>query len=76
MALSAEEIRSLILSGIPDATLTLTDLAGDDNHFRAEIVSPAFAGKSKIEQHRMVYDALGPKMGNELHALSLRTSAK
>lgn len=76
MPLSASEIENLIRAALPDANVTLHDLAGDDNHFRAEIVSPSFAGLTRIQQHQMVYQALGSKMGNELHALSLKTSDK
>ncbi len=74
MAISSEEIIALIKIGIPDATVTITDMAGDGDHYRADIVSPSFAGKSRVQQHQMVYDALGSKMGSELHALSIKTS--
>ena len=73
MGLKLEEIRSLIKTAIPDATITIEDLAGDDNHYSATIKSKVFSGKSKIEQHKLVYKALGEKMGNELHALALNT---
>jgi len=76
MAMSSDEIIALITAGLPDATVTITDLAGDGNHYRADIISPSFSGKNRIQQHQMVYEALGTKMGNELHALSLRTSDK
>lgn len=76
MAMSSDEIIALITAGLPDAAVTITDLAGDGNHYRADIISPSFSGKSRIQQHQMVYEALGTKMGNELHALSLRTSDK
>ena len=73
MALKSDEIRSLIKEAIPDAEITIEDLAGDDNHYSATIKSKIFAGKSKIEQHKLVYKALKGKMGNELHALALNT---
>ena len=76
MSLKPEEIKSLISKAIPDAEITLKDLAGDDNHYSATIKSSIFAGKSKIEQHKLVYKALKGKMGNELHALSLNTMEK
>ena len=73
MALKIEEIKSLIKESIPDAEIIIKDLAGDENHYSATIKSKVFAGKSKIEQHKMVYKALKGKMGNELHALALNT---
>jgi len=73
MSLKLEEIRNLIKKSIPDAEITIQDLAGDDNHYSATIKSKLFAGKSKIEQHKLVYKALGSKMGGELHALALNT---
>ena len=73
MALKLEEIKSLIKSAIPDAQITIQDLAGDENHYSATIKSKVFSGKSKIEQHQLVYKALKGKMGNELHALALNT---
>ena len=73
MGLKLEEIKSLIRKSIPDAEITIQDLAGDENHYSATIKSKIFAGKSKIEQHKLVYKALGGKMGNELHALALNT---
>ena len=76
MPLTKNEISSMIMSAFPDATLELKDLAGDNNHFSAKIVSKTFNGKSKIEQHKMVYKALKGKMGNELHALQLETMGK
>ena len=76
MSLKPEEIKSLISKAIPDAEITLKDLAGDDNHYSATIKSSIFAGKSKIEQHKLVYKALKGKMGNELHALALNTLEK
>ena len=73
MSLKLEEIKSLIKKAIPDAEITIQDLAGDENHYSATIKSKIFTGKSKIEQHRLVYKALNGKMGNELHALALNT---
>ena len=73
MGLQLEEIKSLIKEAIPDAEISIQDLAGDDNHYSATIKSKVFIGKSKIEQHKLVYKALRGKMGNELHALSLNT---
>ena len=73
MGLKLEEIKNLIKTAMPDAQITIQDLAGDDNHFSATIKSKSFTGKSKIEQHKLVYKALGEKMGNELHALALNT---
>ena len=73
MALKIEEIKSLIKESIPDAEIIIKDLAGDDNHYSATIKSKIFFGKTKIEQHKLVYKALKGKMGNELHALALNT---
>tara|TARA_B100000579_G_C22253039_1_gene585802 strand:+ start:63 stop:293 length:231 start_codon:yes stop_codon:yes gene_type:complete len=73
MGLKLEEIKKLIIESIPDAQITIEDLAGDENHYSATIKSKVFAGKSKIEQHKLVYKALKGKMGNELHALALNT---
>ena len=73
MGLKIEEIKKLIKSSIPDAEISIQDLAGDENHYSATIKSKIFSGKSKIEQHKLVYSALKGKMGNELHALALKT---
>ena len=73
MPLKLEEIESLIKESIPDAEITIKDLAGDENHYSATIKSKVFTGKSKVEQHKLVYKALKGKMGNELHALALNT---
>ena len=73
MSLKLEEIKSLIRKSIPDAEITIQDLAGDENHYSATIKSKIFVGKSRIEQHKLVYKALNGKMGNELHALALNT---
>ena len=76
MALSINEIKELITSSIPDATIEIKDLVGDSNHYSAKITSKIFNGKSKIEQHKLVYKSLQGKMGNELHALSITTEGK
>ena len=73
MSLKLEEIKNLIREAIPDAQITIQDVAGDENHYSATIKSKVFSGKSKIEQHKLVYKALKGKMGNELHALALNT---
>ncbi len=73
MSLKLQEIENMIKEALPDAQITIQDLAGDENHYSATIKSKVFAGKSKIEQHKMVYKALKGKMGNELHALALNT---
>ena len=73
MSLKLEEIKSLIKEAMPDAEVIIEDLAGDENHYSATIKSKVFKGKSKIDQHKLVYKALKGKMGNELHALALNT---
>jgi len=73
MPVKMEEIKSLIKKAIPDAEIIIQDLAGDENHYSATIKSKIFTGKSKIDQHKLVYKALKGRMGNELHALSLNT---
>ena len=73
MSLKISEIESLSKEGFPDAEIKIQDLAGDENHYSATIKSKIFTGKSKIEQHKLVYKALKGKMGNELHALALTT---
>ena len=73
MSIKSEEIINLIKESIPDAEIKIEDLAGDDNHYSATIKSKIFNGKSKIEQHKIVYKSLKGKMGNELHALSINT---
>tara|TARA_B100000700_G_scaffold80547_1_gene90746 strand:+ start:25 stop:255 length:231 start_codon:yes stop_codon:yes gene_type:complete len=74
MPLKQKEIEDLIKEAIPDAEITIQDIAGDENHYSATIKSKIFKGKSKIEQHKIVYKALKGKMGNELHALALNTT--
>ena len=73
MSLKLEEIKSLIKEAMPDAEITIQDIAGDENHYSATIKSKVFSGKNRIEQHKLVYKALKGKMGNELHALALNT---
>ena len=70
------EIEKLIKEALPDASINIKDLAGDGNHYSATVISSQFKGKSKIEQHKMVYNSLKGKMGNELHALALVTKEK
>jgi stress-induced morphogen len=72
--MTSDEIRALICEGLPDAQVTIEDLAGDGNHYRAHVVAPEFRGKSRVQQHQMVYRALGGRMGGELHALALTTA--
>jgi|TARA_B110000444_G_C18383336_1_gene385887 stress-induced morphogen len=76
MALSVDEIKKLITSSIPDAIIEIKDLVGDNNHYSAKITSKIFNGKSKVDQHKLVYKSLKGKMGNELHALSITTEGK
>ena len=73
MAMDLKEIEILIKDALADATVEIQDLAGDGNHYSATITSSQFAGKNKIEQHKMVYNSLKGKMGNELHALAIKT---
>ena len=75
MAMDAAEIERMILEALPDATVTIRDLAGDGDHYAAEVVSAAFTGKNRVQQHQMVYAALQGNMGGQLHALALQTSA-
>ena len=75
MAMDAREIEQLIKDGIPDAVVTIRDLAGDGDHYAAEVVAESFRGKSRVQQHQMVYQALKGNMGGALHALALQTSA-
>ncbi|HEY9058083.1 MAG TPA: BolA family transcriptional regulator [Aurantimonas sp.] len=75
MPMNASDIEKMIKSEIPDAEVTIRDLAGDGDHYAAEIVSESFRGKSRVQQHQMVYKALQGNMGGELHALALQTSA-
>lgn len=76
MPMTANEIVTLIKAKLPDAEIELKDLAGDNDHWQAHVVSSAFKGKSKVQQHQIVYAAFGGQMGNVLHALALTTAAK
>ena len=76
MAMDLKEIELLIKKALPDASVEIQDLAGDGNHYSATIISSQFSGKSKIEQHKMVYNSLQGKMGNELHALAIKTKER
>jgi stress-induced morphogen len=75
MAMNAAEIEALIKSALPDAVVTIEDLAGDGDHYAAKVVSSAFKGLSRVKQHQIVYAALQGRMGGALHALALQTSA-
>jgi len=74
MPMNAGDIERLIKDALPDAKITIRDLAGDGDHYAAEVISAAFKGKTRVQQHKMVYDALKGRMGGELHALALQTS--
>ena len=74
MAIAADEIARLIKERFPDAEIRIDDLAGDGDHYAANVVAEAFRGKTRVQQHQMVYDALKGKMGGALHALALKTS--
>jgi stress-induced morphogen len=74
MAMAAEEIERLIRESLPDARVNIEDLRGDGDHYAAHVVSEAFRGKSRVQQHQMVYKALRGRMGDNLHALALQTS--
>ena len=76
MAMEAIEIERLIKLALPDAKVDIRDLAGDGNHYSATVVSPSFKGKSRVQQHQIVYKALQGQMGGVLHALALQTSAE
>ena len=76
MAMDLKEIEKLIKESLTDAKVEIQDLAGDGNHYSATVISSLFSGKSKIEQHKMVYNSLKGKMGNELHALAIQTKEK
>lgn len=75
MPMAAAEIEALIVSGIPDARVEITDLAGDGDHYAARVISPSFRGMPRVRQHQAVYAALGGRMGGVLHALQLTTEA-
>ena len=76
MPMSEKQIESLIREHIPDSKVIIEDLKGDGDHYSAVVISKSFLGKTRIEQHKMVYDAFKGKMGNELHALALNTKEK
>ena len=76
MTMEKELIEKLIKNSIPDANIIIEDLRGDGDHYSATVISKSFEGKSKIEQHKMVYESLEGKMGNELHALMLKTKTE
>ncbi len=75
MAMDSHEIERLIREALPDAKVEIRDLAGDGDHYAAVVIAEAFRGKTRVAQHQMVYDALKGRMGGELHALALQTSA-
>ncbi len=75
MPMNAGDIERLIRESLPDATVKIEDLRGDGDHYAAHVVSASFKGKSRVQQHQMVYQALKGRMGGELHALALQTSA-
>jgi stress-induced morphogen len=75
MPMSATEIEKLIRQKLPDAQITIKDLAGDGDHYAAQVISEAFRGKTRVQQHQMIYDALRGSMGGALHALALQTAA-
>ena len=74
MPMDAHDIETMIKTAIPDAKVTIRDLAGDGDHYAAEVVAESFRGKSRVQQHQMVYEALKGNMGGVLHALALQTS--
>lgn len=75
MAMAAQEIERLLREAFPDAAIEIRDLAGDGDHYAVSVVSAAFAGKSRVQQHQLVYGALKGRMGGELHAMALQTAA-
>ena len=75
MPIAQSDLETILRDGFPDAQITIEDLAGDGDHYKARIVSSAFAGLPRVRQHQLVYAALKGKMGGELHALALETSA-
>lgn len=76
MAMTAHDIEKAIKTALPDAEVTITDLAGDGEHYSAAVASAAFRGKTRVQQHKMVYDALQGRVGGVLHALALQTTVK
>ena len=75
MPMAADEIEAMIKDALPGAEVEMRDLAGDNDHWAAKVVAPQFAGKSRVQQHKLVYEALDGKMGGVLHALQLTTEA-
>ena len=75
MAMTASEIEELIIKAFPNAKVSIEDLRGDGDHYAAQIIAEEFRGKTRVQQHQMVYNAMGGRMGKELHALALNTSA-
>ena len=73
MPMNANDIETLIKAGIPDAKVTIRDLAGDGDHYAATVIAASFKGKSRVQQHQLVYQALQGEMGGKLHALALQT---
>lgn len=73
MAMQASEIQALIEEGLPGAVVKIIDLAGDGDHYEVHVTSSAFQGKSRVQQHQMIYETLGSRMGGELHALAIKT---
>ena len=76
MPLSKEDLEKYIKNSIPDSIITIEDLRGDGDHYSATVISKSFEGKTKVQQHKMAYDSLDGKMGNELHALMLKTKTE
>ena len=76
MPMDMDVVEQMIKQAIPDAEVTMSDLVGDGDHLSARVVSAQFAGKTRVQQHKMVFDALGDKMGGELHALAVQTVVK
>ncbi|PLK26347.1 BolA family protein [Novosphingobium sp. TH158] len=74
MGMAAADIEAMIKAALPDAVVEITDLAGDNDHYAARVTSAAFVGKTRVAQHKLVYDALGGRMGGVLHALQLTTA--
>ena len=73
MPMSADQIKSFIKDALPDSKVEIEDLKGDGDHYSATVISKSFSGKTRVEQHKMVYNSLKGKMGNELHALAIKT---
>ena len=74
MGMREEDLRAMIVGAFPDAEVTITDLAGDNDHYAAHVISESFRGMTRVAQHKAVYAALGGRMGGELHALQLTTA--